>query len=237
LEQKTNFITALVSCAFIPAAIKNYALGTLPVPFKVYLFWTSLCGLPYSFANVMIGAAAKSLNDETAVESLVIDDIVVLDDEIVGEVDVIADQTNNQSDVKLALGLTVTVITVIGIAFLGRFCKKELEKHMQLDDLDEIELDHGKMVRTPKKPKLKQTDAEEGGQMQTPPGIDRTITPTTTPSVSPSPTSSCTTTSKNDDEVTVNLIDKSSSAEPSPRLPLPQPVVTGKIRSSSVQPI
>ena len=133
LEKRRHFITALVSCAFIPAAIKNYGLGTLPVPFRVFLLYTALCGIPYAFANVMIGAAAEKLRLETAGDASIADDfigdddLIVVDAELSRDVDSVANTTAKQSELSLGLGIVVTVLTVVGLGFLGRFCKQELE--------------------------------------------------------------------------------------------------------------
>jgi len=65
-----DLLTALVCAAYIPAFIKNYGLGAIPDVkfFRHFVPWTSICGLPFSAANVFLGLQAESLSGEAVRE-------------------------------------------------------------------------------------------------------------------------------------------------------------------------
>ncbi len=106
VHKKPSFITLLVCCAYIPAAVKNYGLGSMrPVGFfRHFLLWTMICGLPYSCANVAIGQAA-------------------------GSVDAIGTKSDPTS-IYLIFGFSL--VTLFGLAFLARFTKKELDRQIDI---------------------------------------------------------------------------------------------------------
>lgn len=136
-------MTALVSCAFIPAGIKNYGLGTMKIPFWVYLLWTSLCGFPYSCANIMLGVAAQRFKEEkkeAGSPHQIADNYIFGNGTSDNPIEDAAQAVNGNDSIKLAMGAVVMTTTLIGICLLGRFCKNELERQIVEAEFAELEL-------------------------------------------------------------------------------------------------
>ena len=68
INSKPHTLTCLISAAYLPSFLKNYGIGLLcsrnrnnadGITFhKHFLPWNAIVGLPYSVANVMVGASA-----------------------------------------------------------------------------------------------------------------------------------------------------------------------------------
>mmetsp|Transcript_8170 Transcript_8170/g.16356 ORF Transcript_8170/g.16356 Transcript_8170/m.16356 type:complete len:337 (-) Transcript_8170:7-1017(-) len=106
---RPHLLTALLSAAYLPAFIKNYGIGQVPVVkfFRHFVFWTAICGLPYSTANVVFGRACTDLGEMGS---------------------------GSGSSSNGILVIIFSVVTILGLVGVGTLTKRELQR--QLDSLD-----------------------------------------------------------------------------------------------------
>jgi hypothetical protein len=116
---KPHTTTFLISCAYLPAFMKNYGIGILSsrhidgVGFRHFFLWSALTGVCFSAANVTVAATAIKIAQTSHQDS--------------GE-------TTQNDKTQLYMFLAATVFTLGGIIALGRYTTKYLNEQLALSE-------------------------------------------------------------------------------------------------------